>query len=78
MPLFEKALSPLTSGTTRGISGSFRKALLLSITIAPYFLKIGANSREILAPAEKSAKSICFFEIFFSQSSSTTIFLSLK
>lgn len=46
--------------------------------VAPYFLNIGANSFEILAPAENNAKSICFLEIFFSQSSSTTNFLFLK
>src|SRR5512143_3468992 len=44
-----------TSGTTKGISGSMRKALLLSTTTAPEAAAAGPNSRLREAPAEKRA-----------------------
>ena len=47
--------SPFTSGTTRGTSGSMRKAEELSITTAPACKAAGANSRDRVAPALKKA-----------------------
>src|SRR5574337_71480 len=47
----------LISGTTRGMSGSIRKAELLSTTTAPDSQAAGANSLLRLAPAEKRATS---------------------
>ena len=52
-----KASSPLTSGTTRGTSASMRKALLLSIMMAPPLVMVSANSRLVPAPAEVKAIS---------------------
>ena len=49
--------SSLTSGTTRGTSGSIRHAEELSITIAPAAAKRGASSREPGAPQENRAMS---------------------
>lgn len=45
----------ITSGTTKGTSGSILKALLLSITIHPLETAIGAYFREVLPPAENIA-----------------------
>src|SRR3954452_334574 len=47
MPLCRATSCGLTSGTTRGTSGSIRKALELSTTTAPARAAIGLNSREI-------------------------------
>src|SRR5690625_5914246 len=48
---------PLTSGTTRGMSGSRRKCELLSMTVQPALAARGAYLAEMLPPAENSAKS---------------------
>ena len=48
----------LTSGTTRGTSGSMRHADELSTTIAPAAAKRGASWREAVAPLEKRAMSM--------------------
>ena len=48
----------LTSGTTRGTSGSIRQADELSITTAPAAAKRGASCREAVAPLEKRAMSM--------------------
>src|SRR6266550_1449067 len=47
----------LTWLTTRGIVGSIRQALELSITVAPRAAAWGASSRETSPPAEKRAMS---------------------
>ena len=57
MPLWSSSASGLTSATTSGISGSRRKAEELSTTTQPAAAKRGAHSREVVAPAEKSAMS---------------------
>ena len=46
------ASSPLTSGTTNGISFSIRNALELSIITAPCLVIVSANSFEVPAPAD--------------------------
>ncbi len=48
----------LTSGTTRGTSGSIRHADELSTTMAPAAAKRGASWREAVAPLEKRAMSM--------------------
>ena len=53
----EPRASSLTSGTTRGTSGSIRHAEELSMTIAPAAAKRGASSREPGAPQENRARS---------------------
>ena len=47
----------LTSGTTKGTSGSMRQADELSITVAPASATRGASSREVPPPAENRAIS---------------------
>ena len=54
IPLCVKISSGLTSGTTRGTSGSIRNALELSITIAPRFAASGPNVLEIDPPANNA------------------------
>ena len=54
IPLCVSISSGLTSGTTNGTSGSMRKALELSITIAPRLAASGANVLEIEPPANKA------------------------
>jgi hypothetical protein len=49
--------SALTSGTTKGTSGSMRKCEVLSITVHPAAAAFGANSAETFAPGENNAKS---------------------
>ena len=53
-----RASSALHSGTTKGTSSSIRKAELLSIITAPYFVMVSANSFDVPAPAEVKAMSI--------------------
>ncbi len=53
-----KASSGLTSGTTRGTWGSIRKALELSIMMAPYLVMVSANSSDVPPPADTNAMSI--------------------
>ena len=52
-----RASSAFTSGTTKGMSASIRKALELSIMTAPYLVIVSANSLEVPAPAEVKAMS---------------------
>src|SRR5690349_11004598 len=47
----------LTSGTTRGTSGSMRHADELSTTIAPAAATVGAIASEVVLPALNSARS---------------------
>jgi hypothetical protein len=56
-PRCAASAAAFTSGTTSGVSWSMRKAEELSTTIAPAAAAIGANSREVPAPAEKKATS---------------------
>ena len=51
------ASSGLTSLTTSGTSGSLRQAEELSITTAPAAATLGANSRDMVAPADIRAMS---------------------
>ncbi len=51
------ASSGFTSLTTSGTAGSLRQAEELSTTMPPAATTLGANSREVLAPAENSARS---------------------
>ena len=44
----------LTSLTTNGTCASMRHAEELSITMAPLAATLGANAREVAAPAENS------------------------
>ncbi len=46
-----------TSETTSGTSGSLRQAEELSTTVAPAAATLGANSRDMAAPAENRARS---------------------
>jgi hypothetical protein len=57
MPLWSKAASGFTSGTTKGTVGSSRKALELSITTAPALAAIGAHCFDAEPPAEASTTS---------------------
>ena len=58
MPLGRSAIaSGLTSATTSGTSGSMRHAEELSITTAPAAATLGASSRDVAPPAEKSTMS---------------------
>ncbi len=58
MPLGRlSSAAALTSGTTRGTSGSIRQAEELSMTTAPAAANRGASSRDAAAPAEKRATS---------------------
>ena len=77
-PPMEKrfASSPFTSGITSGQSGSMRKALLLSITIAPRSTAAGPNFLDMDPPALKSAMSTSLKES--AVSSSTTYSLPSK
>jgi len=68
IPFVSKAAWGFTSGTTRGISFSILKAELLSMTSAPALTADGANSRLLLAPAEKSAISMPLKESWVSSS----------
>ena len=52
------AASGFTSETTSGTSGSLRHAEELSTTTAPEAANFGANSRDVVAPAENSAMSM--------------------
>ena len=54
----ERSVDSLTSGTTRGTSGSMRQADELSTTIAPASANRGASSRDAVAPLEKRAMSM--------------------
>ena len=49
---------PLTSGTTRGTSGSMRKCEVLSMTTAPAAAARGLCTAETLAPGEDSTISM--------------------
>ena len=51
------ASAAFTSGTTNGTSSSMRNALELSIITVPWRVMVPANSREVAAPADTSAKS---------------------
>ena len=53
----EPRAAALTSGTTKGTSGSIRQAEELSMTMAPPATNLGANSLEAAAPPEKRAMS---------------------
>ena len=53
----DPSASALTSGTTRGTSGSMRQADELSMTTAPAAATTGASSFEVAPPAENRAKS---------------------
>src|SRR2546425_10096575 len=64
IPRCFRIISELTSGPTNGTSGSIGNAEELSTTTAPSFAATGAISLEMLAPAEKSAKSIPRKELF--------------
>src|SRR3546814_293771 len=58
MPLgIGASASGLASGTTRGTSGSLRQAEELSMTVAPAAATFGARVRDVVAPAENSARS---------------------
>ena len=58
MPLgIERRAWALTSGTTRGTSGSMRHAEELSTTMAPAAATLGASSFEVAPPAENRATS---------------------
>ena len=57
MPLWSLRSSPLTSGTTRGTSGSIRQAELSSMVIAPDFTAAGMRDFETSVVAEKKAMS---------------------
>ena len=52
------ASSGLTSLTTSGTSASLRHAELLSTTTAPACTSLGAYSRDVVAPADISARSM--------------------
>src|SRR3984957_16589725 len=54
----ELRTSPLTSGTTRGTSGSMRQADELSMTMTPAAATLGARARDAVAPLENSATAI--------------------
>ena len=56
--LYRAMASGFTSGTTRGISGTMRKAFVLSITTQPAAAAMGANFSLMLPPAEKRPISI--------------------
>ena len=71
MPLFHLMSSGLTSGTTRGTSGSILHALELSITTTPLDAAIGANFSLVEPPAENSAISISLSKEFSVNSSIT-------
>ena len=58
IPWCPRAAAGFTSGTTRGTSGSMRKALELSTTTAPARAASGAKRRDMPPPAEKSAMSM--------------------
>ena len=66
----------LTSGITRGVSGSIRKALVLSIEMQLFLTAVGKNSLLIDPPAEANTKSTSSNESCVS--SSTTTVSSLK
>ena len=70
--------SGFTSGTTKGTSLAILHALELSITVAPYLTKIGANFKLASPPAENNAKSIFLSFIFSSEVSFTIYSLSLN
>ena len=57
MPWCFRASGPFTSGTTSGTSTSYRKALLLSMTIAPFDAHWCARALLTLPPAEASTMS---------------------
>ncbi len=58
MPLgIDASAAALTSGTTRGTSGSMRHADELSMTMAPAAANLGASSVEAAAPPENRARS---------------------
>ena len=57
MPRCVSRMSPLISGMTNGMSGSIRKAELLSMTTQPCLLATSANWRELGEPALKIAMS---------------------
>ena len=53
----ESRACSLASGTTSGTSGSMRQAEELSITVAPAAATRSARARDVVAPAENSARS---------------------
>ena len=55
--LVRREVAGLTSGTTRGTAGSSRKALDLSMTVAPAATACGTNSVLTEPPAAKKARS---------------------
>ena len=57
MPRWSRIAAALISGTTSGTSASMRKAEELSTTVAPARTASGAKRREVLPPAENSARS---------------------
>ena len=57
MPLCQATSAPLISGTTRGTSGSMRKAWLLSTTTAPAFTASGSSFLAMASSAAPSTKS---------------------
>src|SRR5208283_474294 len=57
IPLCFLISSGLTSGTTKGTSGSIRNCEVLSITTAPALAAIGAHILEISAPGEDKTMS---------------------
>ena len=69
IPLFHLISSGLTSGTTRGTSGSILHALELSTTTTPLEAAMGANFSLVEPPAEKSAMSISLSNEFSVSSS---------
>ena len=69
IPLCLLMSSGFTSGTTSGTSGSIRKVLELSITIAPRLTASGANVLEMEPPANKA---ISIFSKESAEASSTT------
>ena len=56
-PLWLKAASGFTSGTTRGTEASMRKALELSITTAPAAAATGAHCFDTEPPADANTTS---------------------
>ena len=76
IPLWLKASAPLTSGTTRGTSGSRRKLELLSTNTAPAFTMAGANFLAMPPPTAPRTKSMP--SKLLSQASSTVMSRPLK
>src|SRR5947208_12110621 len=70
------SVSALTSGTTRGTSGSMRQALELSTTMAPALAAMGLNSR--LMPAGVLERTISTPANASGRIGSTGYFLPLK